>query len=267
MSRQLRTAPDLHDAVLVGLARREQGLLLPPGNPKRLHEPGRRAQRSARGWRCGSKAPARRCCSTSCCRRAGAALSRICAGLETPSLTGPDLAELRSAPAKPIAASQRARRRRSAGLDFVPLLWENFDLAMRQRSYFRPPMQALIRLPRRKAAAPARRGTDRLRSSPAGQIPLRGLTGALTPTPKWLQKKPIQPAQQGAGATPTANAPRRGRTGGIQPEQDCRSLAACARPRRCSPGTASAQVSDDVVKIGVLTDMNGRPPRRPARAR
>jgi len=29
---------------------------------------------------------------------------------------------------------------------------------------------------------------------------------------------------------------------------------------------ASAQVSDDIVKIGVLTDMNGRLPRRPAGA-
>src|SRR5262245_57200393 len=32
----LRTAPDLHDAVLVGLVRREQGLLVQQGNPKRL---------------------------------------------------------------------------------------------------------------------------------------------------------------------------------------------------------------------------------------
>jgi len=32
----------------------------------------------------------------------------------------------------------------SAGLDFVPLQWEHFDLLMRQRSYFRPAMQALI---------------------------------------------------------------------------------------------------------------------------
>jgi molybdate-binding protein len=29
-------------------------------------------------------------------------------------------------------------------LDFVPLLFENFDLLMRQRSYFRPSIQALI---------------------------------------------------------------------------------------------------------------------------
>ena len=33
---------------------------------------------------------------------------------------------------------------KSAGLDFVPLLWESLDLLMRQRSYFRPNMQALI---------------------------------------------------------------------------------------------------------------------------
>ena len=33
----------------------------------------------------------------------------------------------------------------SAGLDFVPIVWEPFDLLMRQRDYFRPPMQALIR--------------------------------------------------------------------------------------------------------------------------
>src|ERR1700754_2685538 len=32
----LRAIPSLHDAVLVGLARREQGLLLAPGNPKNL---------------------------------------------------------------------------------------------------------------------------------------------------------------------------------------------------------------------------------------
>src|SRR3982075_666971 len=33
----VRAMPGLHDAVLVGFARREQGLLLAPGNPKQLH--------------------------------------------------------------------------------------------------------------------------------------------------------------------------------------------------------------------------------------
>jgi molybdate-binding protein len=32
----------------------------------------------------------------------------------------------------------------SAGLDFVPVVWEPFDLLMRQRDYFRSPMQALF---------------------------------------------------------------------------------------------------------------------------
>jgi molybdate-binding protein len=32
----LRDAPDLRDALLVAFVRREQGLVLPPGNPKRL---------------------------------------------------------------------------------------------------------------------------------------------------------------------------------------------------------------------------------------
>jgi putative molybdopterin biosynthesis protein len=30
----------------------------------------------------------------------------------------------------------------AAGLDFVPILWERFDLVVRQREYFRAPMQA-----------------------------------------------------------------------------------------------------------------------------
>jgi molybdate-binding protein len=33
----------------------------------------------------------------------------------------------------------------AAGLDFVPIVWEPFDLLMRQRDYFREPLQALIR--------------------------------------------------------------------------------------------------------------------------
>ena len=34
---------------------------------------------------------------------------------------------------------------KSAGLDFVPVVWEPFDLLMRQRDYFHPPLQALMR--------------------------------------------------------------------------------------------------------------------------
>ena len=32
----------------------------------------------------------------------------------------------------------------AAGVDFVPIVWERFDVAMRQRDYFRPPLQAFL---------------------------------------------------------------------------------------------------------------------------
>ena len=62
-----------------------------------------------------------------------------------------------AAPARPDPTSRRrcARGRAdcgiatravalSAGLDFVPLTWERFDLALRQRDYFMPGPQALF---------------------------------------------------------------------------------------------------------------------------
>jgi putative molybdopterin biosynthesis protein len=39
----------------------------------------------------------------------------------------------------------------AAGLGFVPLTWERFDLAMRQRDYFLPPLQALCTFLRSEA--------------------------------------------------------------------------------------------------------------------
>jgi hypothetical protein len=34
---------------------------------------------------------------------------------------------------------------RSVGLDFIPLVWEHFDLAFRQRDYFKPGPQAFLK--------------------------------------------------------------------------------------------------------------------------
>jgi molybdate-binding protein len=74
--------------------------------------------------------------------RAGAAPKDL-HRLEPPSLTGPDLAAaIRTGNADCGIATRAAAN--SAGLDFVPILFENFDLLMQQRSYFRPQMQALI---------------------------------------------------------------------------------------------------------------------------
>jgi putative molybdopterin biosynthesis protein len=131
----VRAMPGLHDAVLVAFARREQGLLVAPDNPKHLHG---LADVLATGAQMAVRQPG-----------AGAQmllevlLTRAGAGqkdlrrLDPPCLTGPDLAAaIRTGQADCGIATRAAAR--SAGLDFVPLRWENFDLLMRQRSYFRP---------------------------------------------------------------------------------------------------------------------------------
>lgn len=159
--------PRLNDAVLVGFVRREQGLLLEPGNPKSLNSLDDVLTSSAR----------------MAVRQRGAGadmlLAQLLAGigakhsdlnrLEPPCLTGPDLASaVRSGQADCGIATRAAAR--AAGLEFLPLLWENFDLLMRQRTYFQPSFQALLAfLPHQVFAerAAALTGYD---TSPAGRI-------------------------------------------------------------------------------------------------
>jgi putative molybdopterin biosynthesis protein len=133
----------LHDAVLVGFARREQGLLLPPGNPKKLHSI---ADLLAAGATMAVRQPGAgaQMLFEVLLRRADIK-ERDLKRLEPPCLTGPDLAAaVRTGQADCGIATRAAAK--SAGLDFEPLLFENFDLLMRQRSYFQPPMQALMGL-------------------------------------------------------------------------------------------------------------------------
>lgn len=138
----LRAAPDLHDAVLVAFVRREEGLVLPQGNPKRLHG---LTDVLALGARMAMRqqGTGAQMLLDVLLKRAGAS-TRDLRRIETPALTGPDLAGLVRAGQADCGIGTRAVAR-SAGLDFVPLAWENLDLAMRQRSYFRPAMQALLR--------------------------------------------------------------------------------------------------------------------------
>jgi excisionase family DNA binding protein len=138
----LRAAPDLHDAVLVAFVRREEGLVLPQGNPKRLHG---LTDVLALGARMAMRqqGTGAQMLLDVLLKRAGAS-TRDLRRIDTPALTGPDLAELVRGGQADCGIGTRAVAR-SAGLDFVPLAWENLDLAMRQRSYFRPAMQALLR--------------------------------------------------------------------------------------------------------------------------
>jgi putative molybdopterin biosynthesis protein len=137
----VQAMPGLHDAVLVGFARREQGLLLAPGNPKQLHG---LTDVLASGARMAVRQPGAgaQMLLEMLLTRAGAGQKDL-RRLDPPCLTGPDLAAAIRAGKADCGVATRAAAK-SAGLDFVPLLSENFDLLMRQRSYFRPQMQALI---------------------------------------------------------------------------------------------------------------------------
>ena len=163
----LRAMPGLHDAVLVGMVRREQGLLVSPDNPKQLNSLAdvlaSGAQMAVRQQGAGAQM-----LLDVLLTRAGARPKDL-RRLEPPCLTGPDLAAAIRAGKADCGIATRAAAK-SAGLDFVPLLWENFDLLMRQRSYFRPQMQALIGFLgdiRLKQRAAELSGYD---AAPAGQI-------------------------------------------------------------------------------------------------
>jgi excisionase family DNA binding protein len=137
----LRARSRLADAVLIGFARREQGLMVAPGNPLALES---LADAVARRARFGLRQPG-----------AGARmlLDRLLAAgrLDAASLaahprphpTGQDLAVAIRAGELDCGIATRAVAQ-SQGLGFVPLAWERFDLAMRRRTAFEPAAQALF---------------------------------------------------------------------------------------------------------------------------
>jgi excisionase family DNA binding protein len=134
----------LADAVLIAWAKREQGLVLAPGNPLKLASVADVAKRGARIAE----------------RQAGAGAQALllrllrAAKLELtdlkrvgPARTGDDLAlAVREGRADCGIATRAVAVPR--GLDFVPLAWERFDLVLRRRDYFEPGPQALLTLAR-----------------------------------------------------------------------------------------------------------------------
>jgi excisionase family DNA binding protein len=138
----LAARSDLQDAVLIGFCRREQGFLVAAGNPLKLKSMedviAKRARITMRPKGAGaqllllallhkSKTPL----------DALATVSPVCP-------TGPDIAQaIRAGRADAGVATRGVAN--AAGLDFVPIVWEPFDLLLRQRDYFHPPLQALFR--------------------------------------------------------------------------------------------------------------------------
>jgi excisionase family DNA binding protein len=131
----------LHDAVVIGLARREQGLVVAAGNPLRLADMASIAAKRARLAQRPQGAGAQ-LLLLALVARAGIPLDAL--ALVKPACpTGPDIAQAVRAGRADAGIATRAVAQ-AAGLDFVPLTWERFDLVLRQRSYFLPGPQALF---------------------------------------------------------------------------------------------------------------------------
>ena len=152
-------APGLHDAVVLGFARREQGILVAPGNPLGLSDMASIATSRARMAQRPAGAGAQ-LLLLALLARAGIALDDL--KLAKPAFpTGPDIAQAIRAGRIDCGIATRWVAQ-SAGLDFLPLAWERFDLVMRQRDYFMKGPQALFDFMRSSRAARPRGRTRRL---------------------------------------------------------------------------------------------------------
>jgi molybdate-binding protein len=138
----MRTRSDLYGAVLIGFCRREQGLLLASGNPLNIASIGDAAEKKARMAQ-RPKGAGAQLLLLALLRRANVAPDVLKSGPMCP--TGPDVAQAIRAGRADVGVATRSVAD-AGGLHFVPIVWEPFDLLMRQRDYFRPPLQALMRL-------------------------------------------------------------------------------------------------------------------------
>jgi excisionase family DNA binding protein len=135
------SAPGLHDAVVIGFAGREQGLLVAPGNPRQLTDiasvAAARARLALRPNGAGAQL-----LLLALLERAGIAFDTLNT-IKPPCPTGPDIAQaVRNGRADCGIATRAVAL--AAALEFVPLTWERFDLVLRQRDYFLPGPQALF---------------------------------------------------------------------------------------------------------------------------
>ena len=134
-------APGLHDAVVIAFARREQGILVAKGNPMGLSDMASIAASRARMAQRPAGAGAQ-LLLLALLARAGIALDDL--KLAKPAFpTGPDIAQAVRAGRIDCGIATRSVAL-SAGLDFLPIAWERFDLVLRQRDYFMPGPQTLF---------------------------------------------------------------------------------------------------------------------------
>jgi excisionase family DNA binding protein len=135
-------ASGLHDAVVITFARREQGLVVAAGNPLQVSDVASLAPTRAR-LALRPQGAGAQLLLLALLARTGLALEALSV-LRPVCPTGADIAQAVRAGRADCGMATRAVAQ-AAGLGFVPIAWERFDLALRQRDYFLPGPQALFK--------------------------------------------------------------------------------------------------------------------------
>ncbi len=163
----LRKRSGLHDAVLIGFVRREQGFLVKEGNPLAIATitdvAAKRARLALRPQGAGAQL-----LLLSLLHRAGLTFDAL-AIVAPPCPTGPDIAQAIQAGRADCGIATRSVAN-AGGLDFAPIAWEDFDLLVRQRDYFRPSLQSFFQFASRPAFATRARELGGYDVAPAGKI-------------------------------------------------------------------------------------------------
>lgn len=132
--------PTLYDAVLLHFCTREQGLIVAKGNPLGLLSVADIVRAKARLAVRPDGAGAQQLL-LALLNRAGLSTSDLDVALVAP--TGPDIAQAIRAHHADCGIATRAVAA-EADLDFMPLIVERFDILMRQRDSYRPPLSTFV---------------------------------------------------------------------------------------------------------------------------
>lgn len=156
-----------NDTILIAFARREQGFLVAPGNPLQLQSlqdvVTRKAKMAMRPKGAGAQL-----LLESLLHKGNLQLEQLSV-IAPRCPTGSDIAQAINAGRADCGIATRSVAR-ATRLDFVPITWERFDLAMRYRCYFQPPLQALLNFLRTPAFAQRAEELDGYDVTDAGSV-------------------------------------------------------------------------------------------------
>ncbi len=158
--------PTLYDAVLVHVCSRDQGLVVATGNPLGLGAVTDLKSRKVRVAVRPDGAGAQQLL-LALLRRDGLSVRDLAKPLVAP--TGPDIAQAIRAGHADAGVATRAVAT-AAGLDFLPLVTERFDILLRQRDSYRPPLQTFLKILATPAFARRADELGGLDVSKAGQV-------------------------------------------------------------------------------------------------